>query len=540
MDANADISAVQQLPTPWQDALKEYHAKPKIGRAAGDDAWSIEEHAQVLLQFKSPGANVFLKDVSIGKRTAKAIKRQWEKVLSKIVNDSPDAPWPERALPPPSAADYDELRSRLDACCLDLRDDLRDGLVSMHAEAPPNPRAKVPWQIEEDGLLLAEDAANKSLREIEIARRSTNAIRQRFGRLRKQLPTMMCAFPLARTNPEAPYQYLHYNQWTRIDPNRALPPDAHIDWHRGMAKAPEEWELWLNSSRFCFFNKDDDNPINANSREVFLLEDVSAAVTVADITQRLTTWMKKQGGPLADAVDHTRVRLAILDDGQSVTELEAVQTPAGSADHYYSAGQRVYYRCRDGVPRSAMVIAVNKRRMPDIYTIAVDYGDVRANSDELFSSYPPPRFPPRPFRPLNPGQQEFEMDSRVWYDGPQVGAPRQARIVNVMSQVSTRRVQYDIILEGDMRDTTAALLSPVPIDAPLHLPPWEKAEIEEILKPETSVREADLFNRAERIIVVTDEVTHPIHGYWDMWRLLQDTVPCPSSSSSDDSDVSDD
>ena len=48
MHADTDIAAVQQLPVAWQDALSEHHAKPNFGRAAGDDAWSIEEHAELL------------------------------------------------------------------------------------------------------------------------------------------------------------------------------------------------------------------------------------------------------------------------------------------------------------------------------------------------------------------------------------------------------------------------------------------------------------------------------------------------------------
>ena len=61
MHADIDISAVQQLPVAWADGLRRQHANPSDrGRAVAADAWSIEEHAQLLLQYKRPGVKVAL------------------------------------------------------------------------------------------------------------------------------------------------------------------------------------------------------------------------------------------------------------------------------------------------------------------------------------------------------------------------------------------------------------------------------------------------------------------------------------------------
>ena len=521
---------VSVLPEVLRDALQKLHDRGTARHAPGVPPWSAEMDAWVLLRHVRDSV-ALAQLAKEGRamddgRTAEGIKIRWKRHLK-------DLPGIDTLRNTKVAKSSSAIAAAAEASTLPSW--IYDQLAARHADKQPTKSAKA-WSFDEDHQILECHLAG-NLAELELTGRNAKDISREYRRLRSGLRFIRCPFPLALTNPEAPYQYLHYDKWSRIDPNRALPPDAHIDWQLGVAKVPKEWELWLDSSRFCFFDKNDDAPIDVNTREVFVLEDVSDDITVATITQRITAWMKKQRGPLADAVDHTRVHLAILDDGQRLAELEAITTPAGegagSDDHYYSAGERVYYCCRDGVPRSAMVIALDKRRKPDIYTIAVDYGAARASSDELFTSYPPPRFPPRPSRPLNVPEPEFSMGSRVWYDGPQVSAPRQARVVNVMSQRSTRCVHYNIILEGDEHNSTAALLSPVPIDTPLHEPPWKRAEIEEILKPEDTVRQADLFNRFARIIVVTEEVTDPTHGYWDVWRILQDTAPCPRSSSSD-------
>ena len=77
MDSSSNVSAVQQLPAPWQVGLEDYHAKLAYsGKAYADDAWSMDEHAQILLQYMRPGAKKFLKDVRIEKRSAKAITHQ--------------------------------------------------------------------------------------------------------------------------------------------------------------------------------------------------------------------------------------------------------------------------------------------------------------------------------------------------------------------------------------------------------------------------------------------------------------------------------
>ena len=60
MDSPTDVSAVQQLPLLWQEGLNKHHAQlPFHGRALADDAWSVEEHAQILLQYMRPGAKIF-------------------------------------------------------------------------------------------------------------------------------------------------------------------------------------------------------------------------------------------------------------------------------------------------------------------------------------------------------------------------------------------------------------------------------------------------------------------------------------------------
>ena len=101
MHADIDITAMERLPVAWADGLRQQHANPSDrGRAVAADAWSPEEHAQVLLQLMRPGPTVLLKDIRIANRTAGAIKKQWATVLKQIVNAAAAAP--SSPLPPPA------------------------------------------------------------------------------------------------------------------------------------------------------------------------------------------------------------------------------------------------------------------------------------------------------------------------------------------------------------------------------------------------------------------------------------------------------
>ena len=465
MDSSTDVSAVQQLPVLWQEGLEKHHAQlPCRGRALADDAWSVEDHAQILLQYMRPGAKRFLKDVRIVNRSADAIKWQWTKVLSKIVTAAPaHVTWPESALPPAAAPDYGAMRSRLDACSYELRHEVHEGLVCLHAEAPPNSRAKAPWQIEEDGLLLAEHAANKSLRDINLALRSQHAIRQRFCRLRKKLPVITCAFYHARCDPEAPYQPLDYDIWEPVNASGAIPPDAQIDWFKGVMRAPAEWQLHLDVACFVLHDPKSGDRIQLDDTDEFLLEDVHPDMTIGALLDRVRQWMGKSASPgAAHGFDLDDLGVALRPDADADSP-----GPSAEPDCKYAVGDRVLFRCRDGQHRRATVHAADVRAKPARYIISVDAHNTCRNVHASSLSASQPIVPPpsnasddAPSPPMASAAAlppAFQRHQCVWYDGPEADAP-----CRVWIESADDDGMYRVILQGEDRETKACQLSKDP------------------------------------------------------------------------------
>ena len=242
-----------------------------------------------------------------------------------------------------------------------------------------------------------------------------------------------------------------------------------------------------------------------------------AETTVDTITGHVTKWLNTKGPGLALGVDHSQVRLAILSEDGTL----GGEGPAATA---YSVDQRVFYRCRDGVPRRATVVAMHDNsktadRRAWRYTIAVDRDSRTAMPDELFPSFPPPPGPRRhAATPIEHNQ--LREGSRVWYDSAHVNAPCRARIDGVQSGG-----QFVVTLEGEERETTGSQLMPLAAQSSMELPSsqtqWAEAEVHHILRDfNMTARDADLFNQMARIVVVTDG-EDGIDRYWDEWYVLR-------------------
>jgi hypothetical protein len=104
----------------------------------------------------------------------------------------------------------------------------------------------------------------------------------------------------------------------------------------------------------------------------------------------------------------------------------------------------------------------------------------------------------------------FEIGEDVWYSGSEVSVPCRARIYGIDAND-----HYNVTLQAEERDTTAYQLMPrlsESSSAPSPAP-WQAAEIDKILQPQATVRDADLFNLSSRLVVVTKDVDK----YWDRW-----------------------
>ena len=149
--------------------------------------------------------------------------------------------------------------------------------------------------------------------ETSVANRSTGAKSRRMRYLTKQLDGVLRAFHNATCDPEAPLQHLSYTSWSPIDSRLALPPSAHVDWQRGVAKVPAEWELTLDASKFCFLDAERNATFTMLDSEIFQLEDMRADMTISTITNHITRWLRRDDAPSlcgAEAIAGKEVRLA--------------------------------------------------------------------------------------------------------------------------------------------------------------------------------------------------------------------------------------
>ena len=450
------------------------------------------------------------------------------------------------------------FEARLHACInasgVELPAHVRSSLVAVHMlQQNVSNAPKDPWGIEEDARILATRIAREPLSQIKLARRTKDAVRQRWTRLRAKLPNAMCTFGLALSDQEAPELQLHHDTWTPITADRALPRNAEVDWLRGVARAPASWEMHLDGSRFCLYDEAARRPMCADASDAFVLEDMRPDMTIRTVLGHVANWMQSSASPtLAQGVDREKLRLAILPEG-------TMPPPASSTLMTYAQGDRVQYRCRDGQIRAATVCAVNARAKPQRYTIAIDVDERCVPATSLSATKPhvpssqPGSTAAMPSAERAPAQ--FEVGQRVWYRvhefdmqasercaevdasdsdsafelgtpnarQPAPPAPRRARIVTPDIDG-----EYVVTLEGDERETTSLQLAPMPApdaSAPSEPPPQQAPVPIDLTRPDgvdTTVAHADLFNKTARIVIVTADV----QDYWERWCARARTCAC--------------
>ena len=72
--------------------------------------------------------------------------------------------------------------------------------------------------------------------------------------------------------------------------NHSIPREAEIDWLKGVARTPASWELWLDISRFCFFDSEANEPLRVDhASDVFSLEDVRPSMTIRTVLKHASS-----------------------------------------------------------------------------------------------------------------------------------------------------------------------------------------------------------------------------------------------------------
>ena len=142
---------------------------------------------------------------------------------------------------------------------------------------------KLAWMRAEDVALLELHAGDlpMSSHHPALANRSHSARRSRMFRLQKHVGGLVRAtFSKSITNQAGPLLELHYDRWTRLAPDLALPENAQVDWLNGVARAPAAWDLQLDPDAIILFDAARQEWIDLDASDLFMLPDVRRSMTL--------------------------------------------------------------------------------------------------------------------------------------------------------------------------------------------------------------------------------------------------------------------
>ena len=226
------------------------------------------------------------------------------------------------------------------------------------AEAQKNGEKRA-WVRAEDVALLELHAGDlpMSTHHPALVNRSHSARRNRMLLLHKHVGGLVRAtFSKSITNQAGPLLELHYDRWTRLAPDLALPENAQVDWLNGVARAPAAWDLQLDPDAIVLFDAARDEWIDLDASDLFMLPDVRRSMTLHQIMNHVENWMQTKASPgLPERINFEDLRFAFLpSDLKSPAPFEEAVAAAAP-----SAGQSVLYHRADGSTARASVKTVN-------------------------------------------------------------------------------------------------------------------------------------------------------------------------------------
>ena len=264
---------VNQLPPFLREELMAKHVKDEhpVG-GAGNKSFTPNMDARVLLEHVGHG--VPLTQILFVDRNKRAAGRRWQDHLKRLHNlDELRALRPSLHATAKNACNTDGaasdceqpgsvdpqkvvlLRDQLAAMQLQhVPQHVQVRLVNLHAANRDEATHKKPWLINQDGQLLEDHLGGEAAVDIVIDGRSDGAVKRRLRTLRRRLSFTRNALPHINCDAEAPYLNLKSGEWTAITPDRAIPPQAEVDWLKGVARVPASWDLRLDSHSFCLYD----------------------------------------------------------------------------------------------------------------------------------------------------------------------------------------------------------------------------------------------------------------------------------------------
>jgi hypothetical protein len=172
-------------------------------------------------------------------------------------------------------------------------------------------------------------------------------------RLQKHVGGLVRAtFSKSITNQAGPLLEVHYDRWTRLAPDLALPENAQVDWLNGVARAPAAWDLQLDPDAIVLFDAERQEWIDLDSSDLFMLPDVRRSMTLHQIMNHVENWMQTKASPgLPERINFEDLRFAFLpSDLKPPSPFEEAVAAAAPTE-----GQSVLYHRADGSTARASV-----------------------------------------------------------------------------------------------------------------------------------------------------------------------------------------
>jgi hypothetical protein len=355
------------------------------------------------------------------------------------------------------------------------------------AEAQKNGEKRA-WMRAEDVALLElhEGDLPMSTHHPALANRSHSARRHRMLLLQKQVGGLVRAtFSKSITNQAGPLLELHYDRWTRLAPDLALPENAQVDWLNGVARAPAAWDLQLDPDAIVLFDAARNEWIDLDASDLFMLPDVRRSMTLHQIMNHVENWMQTKASPgLPERINFEDLRFAFLpSDLNPPSPFEEAVAAAAP-----TVGQSVLYHRADGSTARARVRTVNVPLPPP----------------------PPPVATPHARHGL-PIRHE---------DSPAVKPTTFSIVVEDGTEVCTvrERLSRDVSAwaQGQGATSSSSLL------------PYDSVSFPD---PHSTVQAVDLYNQKRRLVVTRGMASHVSHcrGYGSKQSLSQASKQAPAS-----------
>lgn len=172
----ADEPQHARLPQLWRDQLSTFHKQPPSRGGGGDQSWTQEQDATILVQRHFTSPPVPWPKVRVPNRTPGASKKRYMVYLSSNVVAAVSEVESAAAQLLSSTVREAALRAEFNSSGIELPQDMQDSLVALHMNTQQT-KAAQPWTIAQDACIVHAKRAGEMVTNVSMDARTPAAIR---------------------------------------------------------------------------------------------------------------------------------------------------------------------------------------------------------------------------------------------------------------------------------------------------------------------------------------------------------------------------